>query len=119
MNILSVSFIINGCEFFWHLLTREITIAQPRSVCGISCDSAEKFLKFMRPKLESAQEFSVSIASNFDIDEGLWSKQDIIDFVKELVQCEYVRRDTPEFTSNERYVFKVQTNTDKLMEKIK
>ncbi len=119
MNILSASFIINDCEFFWHLLTREITITQPRSVCGISCDSDEKFLKFMKPKLESAQEFSVSIVSDFDISEKFWSKQNIIDLMKKLVQCEYVRRDTPKFTSNERYVFKIQTNTDKLIEKIK
>ena len=115
MNFFAVYFRISNHKYLWRASKGAIVDYDEQGGHVSLCESVEKFFEFIQPKLEVVNYFCVLILVKEDC---ALSKELTEELMHKLVLCEYHSRYTQNYV-DEEHMFRVKTNSEKLMEIIK
>lgn len=115
MKFFAVYFRVSNHKFLWMASKGAIIDYDENGGYVSLCDSLEKFIEFIKPKLDGCTYFSVLFHTAKDCE---LSKDLTKEIMYKLIPCEYVKEYTQDYMNNE-YLFRVKTNSEQLMEIIK
>ncbi len=115
MNFFAVYFRISNHKFLWKASKGAMVDYDEQGGHVSLCDSLEKFIEFIKPKLDNCTYFGVLFLTT---ENCALSKELTKEIIYKLIPCEYITEYTQNYMDNE-YLFRVKTNSEQLMEIIK